>query len=63
MLESLVPAQRPGSCAGATLGVGALVHYGVTSQEGVVIAADSFIRTAGERPLGLQSAAGRAASC
>ena len=38
--------------AGCTLGVGALVHYGVTMGEGAVLAADSFLMKGEEVPAG-----------
>jgi non-ribosomal peptide synthetase-like protein len=38
--------------AGCTLGVGALVHYGVTMGEGAVLAADSFLMKGEEIPPG-----------
>ncbi|MFE6691676.1 Pls/PosA family non-ribosomal peptide synthetase [Streptomyces sp. NPDC057743] len=36
--------------AGCTVGVGALVHYGVTMEEGAVLAADSFLMKGEEVP-------------
>ena len=36
--------------AGCTLGVGALVHYGVTMGDGAVLAADSFLMKGEEVP-------------
>ena len=36
--------------AGCTLGVGALVHYGVTMGDGAVLAADSFLMKGEEMP-------------
>ncbi len=38
--------------AGCTIGVGALVHYGVTIGEGAVLAADSFLMKGEEVPAG-----------
>ena len=38
--------------AGCTIGVGALVHYGVTMGEGAVLAADSFLMKGEELPAG-----------
>jgi non-ribosomal peptide synthetase-like protein len=38
--------------AGCTIGVGALVHYGVTMGEGAVLAADSFLMKGEEMPAG-----------
>jgi non-ribosomal peptide synthetase-like protein len=38
--------------AGCTIGVGALVHYGVTMGEGAVLAADSFLMKGEEIPAG-----------
>jgi non-ribosomal peptide synthetase-like protein len=38
--------------AGCTVGVGALVHYGVTMGEGAVLAADSFLMKGEEMPAG-----------
>ena len=38
--------------AGCTVGVGALVHYGVTIGEGAVLAADSFLMKGEEVPAG-----------
>ena len=38
--------------AGCTIGVGALVHYGVTMREGAVLAADSFLMKGEEMPAG-----------
>jgi len=40
--------------AGCTLGVGALVHYGVLTGDGVVLAADSFLMKGEEVPQGAQ---------
>lgn len=40
--------------AGCTLGVGALVHYGVTMGDGAVLAADSFLMKGEEVPPGAQ---------
>jgi acetyltransferase-like isoleucine patch superfamily enzyme len=36
--------------AGCTLGVGALVHYGVSMGDGAVLAADSFLMKGEEMP-------------
>jgi acetyltransferase-like isoleucine patch superfamily enzyme len=38
------------SAPGRTLGIGVVVHYGVTMGEGAVLAADSFLMKGGEVP-------------
>jgi acetyltransferase-like isoleucine patch superfamily enzyme len=38
------------SAAGCTLGIGVVVHYGVTMGEGAVLASDSFLMKGEEVP-------------
>ena len=45
-----VQVRSDGAQAGCTIGVGALVHYGVTMGEGAVLAADSFLMKGEEVP-------------